>query len=195
VFAEDRRAFVAGRALSRTVLAEAAGVAPRDIAFDANEYGKPRLARPRLDRQLSFNISHTRALVACAVGWDREIGVDVETIRDPPMDLAEHYFAPPEAAALRALSADEQRDAFFAVWTLKEAFIKAIGRGLSQPLDRFAVSWSPPALLPYGDFETGAAEWELRRFPAEHACAIAVCVSARGAPPPRIEIRWAGRLG
>ena len=191
VFAEDRRAFIAGRALSRSVLGAAAGVAPRDIEFALNDYGKPRVAHPRLDDQLSFNISHTRSLVACAVGWNREIGVDVETIRDPPMDLADHYFAAPEAAALRALTAAEQREAFFAVWTLKEAVIKAVGRGLSMPLDRFAVSWSPAALLPFGDFENTAARWHLRRLPTERSCAMALCASARGDASPRVDVRWA----
>jgi 4'-phosphopantetheinyl transferase len=196
VFAPDRHAFVAARALARAVLAHHAAAAPDQIAFAVNGYGKPRLALPRLDRELSFNVSHTREIVACAVAWDRPVGVDVETIREPPLDLVDRYFAPPESAALRALAPADQREAFFALWTLKESFIKAIGMGLSMPLDRFAVRWSPPALLPYGDFATAAAEWHFIQASPTGTGRLALCVRVERGAPPVVDTRWAsGPLG
>lgn len=191
VFAPDRHAFVAARALARAVLAHHAAAAPGQIAFAVNEYGKPRLALPLLDRELGFNVSHTRELVACAVAWDRPLGVDVETIRDPPLDLVDRYFAPPEIATLRALAPVDQREAFFALWTLKESFIKALGMGLSMPLDRFAVRWAPPALLPYGDFATAADEWHFIQASPTATSSLALCVRIERGAPPAVHTRWA----
>jgi 4'-phosphopantetheinyl transferase len=193
LFAADRHAFVAARALARSVLAHHTGALPLQIAFAENEYGKPRLSHPALGRELSFNISHTREIVACAVAWDRPLGVDVETIRDPPLDLVDRYFAPPESAALRALDAGDQREAFFALWTLKESFIKALGMGLSMPLDRFAVRWSPPSLMPYGDFAAEADDWIFVQESPTASCRLALCARAQG--DPVVEMRWAPRIG
>jgi 4'-phosphopantetheinyl transferase len=114
-------------------------------------------------------------------------------VRDPPLELADHYFAPPEVAALHALDAFGQRDAFFALWTLKESFIKALGLGLSMPLDRFAVRWSPPALLPYGDFANTAGDWQFTQSSPTDTCRLAVCVHAP--TPPPIEVAWASGDG
>jgi 4'-phosphopantetheinyl transferase len=191
VFPADRDAFVAGRSLARRLLAAHTGAAPDRIAFRETSHGKPHLAWPSPGRELSFNVSHTRALVACAVAWERDVGVDVETIREPPLELVDRYFAAPEARAILALPEAERRDAFFAVWTLKEAFIKALGRGLSQPLDRFAVTWTPPALLPYGDFESSADRWHLFRAQPAFDAALAVCAAGAAGKRPNVTVRWA----
>lgn len=151
VFARDRHQFLVTRALVRTTLSRYAPVAPADWRFEHNAHGKPRIAHAghqrapsdrRYDRRygLCFNLSNTRGVIACAVAASSdELGVDVEDTSRPgeTVDLADRFFAPVEVAALRALPAAEQRQRFFTYWTLKEAYIKARGMGLSIPLDQF----------------------------------------------------------
>ena len=89
---------------------------------------------------MSFNVSHASDLIVLAVATDRAIGVDAENMRsrDPCVDLADGFFAPSEAAALRALPAELRANRFFAYWTLKESYIKARGMGLLVALEDFS---------------------------------------------------------
>jgi 4'-phosphopantetheinyl transferase len=106
--------------------------------------------------------------------------VDVEVIRPltDMADLVRRFFAPAEVAAWEAVSPERQAEAFFCGWTRKEAFIKAIGDGLSYPLDRFVVSLHPdqPAqLLEIEGSPTAAQQWEmvsLRPFPQTVAAVV-----------------------
>ncbi|HEX7072380.1 MAG TPA: 4'-phosphopantetheinyl transferase superfamily protein [Rhodothermales bacterium] len=148
-FERDRRCFVTARTLLRTLLGRYLNVSPAEVRFRYGEQGKPELA---LDgRDLHFNLSHAGDRVLIAVGRGRQVGVDVEHIRDVryARSVANRFFSAYERDALQRLSDDEKRAAFFAIWTRKEAFIKALGGGLSHPLDAFDVTVSPdePARL------------------------------------------------
>ncbi len=145
-FHEDRQAYVAAHALLRAALSQQAGGPPRDWRFAATELGKPYLIDP--PRDLRFSMTHTRGMVAVAVTEGVEIGVDVEPAnrRAESMKLADRFFAPKEAAMLRALEGDARREAFFAIWTLKEAVVKATGEGLSRGLDSFTIFLDPPRI-------------------------------------------------
>jgi 4'-phosphopantetheinyl transferase len=153
-----RREFLLARGLARTVLASYAGVAPSDLRFQADAFGKPTLLAPTADPRLHFNISHSHGAIVCAAAMGRQVGIDVEdgSRRVQYLDLAERYFAPAEVAHLHGLPIADRRAAFFAIWTLKEAFVKAIGQGLSFALDSFAfeldvdrlLRFQPPASLP-----------------------------------------------
>jgi len=179
VFDADRDISIGARALARTLLLAYAGAArPGDLAFVFNDHGKPALADTVNGRRLAFNLSHTRGLVACAVAWDTELGVDVETVRDdPPLSVAQSYFAEPEIDVLQALAPGDRADAFYATWTLKESFIKARGQGLAIPLDSFAVQLQPPALLPYGALTATHADWRLAQLRPLPGFIAAVCWS------------------
>jgi 4'-phosphopantetheinyl transferase len=135
----NRRRYIAAHGLLRLVLADYLGTSPDAVAFRRNSDGKPRLAHPE---RLRFNLSHSGILGLLAVSANREVGVDVEEVRDVGdiEDLAKTCFSPVEQAALAAVPATERRWAFFAGWTRKEAFLKALGEGLSRPLDSFDVS-------------------------------------------------------
>ncbi len=148
VFERDRWQFLITRALVRTMLSRYATVAPADWRFITNEYGRPEvLDRPAGVADLRFNLSHTDGLIACAVTVGREVGVDVERItRAVTHDIPGRFFAPREVADLRALPEHDQPRVFFDYWTLKEAYIKARGMGLSLPLSDFAFCLRPPAL-------------------------------------------------
>jgi 4'-phosphopantetheinyl transferase len=129
---------------------------------------------------VAFNLSHSGDLALLGIACGREIGVDIERHR-PEVNceqLAEHFFAPVEVAALRALAPGERRAAFFACWSRKEAYIKAVGRGLSTPLDGFAVSLAPTApaaLLWARDAPHEIARWMLTSPLVGEGYSAAVC--------------------
>ena len=143
-----QRRFVAARAGLRSILGSHLRLEPRRLAFVRNEFGKPALAGSPVAH---FNLSHSAGTAILAISEDVEVGCDLEQVR--PIDhlgLARRYFHAAEVAAIEgSADAGAQALAFFRIWTLKEAFVKALGTGLSIPLDRFAVSIaeSSPALV------------------------------------------------
>ena len=140
-FAEDRAAYTASHALLRDRLARAAGCAPSDLEFRRNAYGKPFLAGA--DHGISFNISHTRGMVAVALGTNPAIGVDVEACGRAISDsdvIASRYFTPREAGVLlHEPSSVDHQTRFMWLWTRKEAVMKAAGMGMSLALSSFSV--------------------------------------------------------
>ena len=180
-YESDRREFLVAHALVRTTLSKYAEVPPDAWTFGANRYGRPEIAGPLADRRLQFNLSHTHGLSACAVALDREIGVDAEDLYRRPTgeEVAARYFAPAEVAALRATPPDERDDTFLQFWTLKEAYIKARGAGLSIPLEQFAFSLTPgraPAIQIDGMLGDDPATWQFVQFRPgpEHLLAVAI---------------------
>ena len=145
-FKRDQNSFVASHFLRRWVLSHYESVEPNQWRFVANEHGRPRIAFPLLDDPPQFNCSKSADLVVCAVIRGVAVGVDIERLdRRVPNSVAEATFASGEKAALEALPPLERGQRFFALWTLKEAYLKARGVGLTQPLDsmEFAVTESP----------------------------------------------------
>ena len=160
-FEKDRRAFTVSRGFLRDIIGRYLETKPGAIRFSYGPYGKPALSN---DSTLRFNMSHSRGVALVAVTDAREVGVDVEYIRADfaTEDIARRFFSPCEVEAFNGLSNDLQVAAFFRCWTRKEAYIKAIGLGLSQPLDGFDVTLVPdvpPALLHAG--EDDASRWSL----------------------------------
>ncbi|AWA98045.1 hypothetical protein CU052_00905 [Vibrio harveyi] len=139
-FRRDYNSFVVAHSLKRQLLSAIIGVEPSMLFFGKNSYGKPVLIPPQ-SMDIQFNLSHTNGLVVVSVAYQTKIGVDVEQV-DSKIDtysLACSYFAKQEIALLKSLPDDQKRDGFFQLWTLKEAFVKADGRGLSTRLDGFHV--------------------------------------------------------
>ncbi len=136
-FEPHRREYLAGRGLTRQVLAHYTGQAPQDLRFEEGRQGKPALHDPC---GLHFNLSHACGLNVLALSRLGSLGVDVECIeaRRDIAPLVQRFFAAAEGQAVaRAPMAQRQRLAF-SLWTLKEALSKALGLGLSMPLDAFA---------------------------------------------------------
>lgn len=140
-FHRDRRDFVAAHALLRETLSLNGGEAPERWDLVATDSGKPVLAGSQASSGLTFNLSHTHGLVACVVGSEIDVGIDVEhlTPRVDPLDLARRYFSPAEVAYLMSGPDADRSERFVEVWTLKESYIKAVGMGLSHPLDTFSL--------------------------------------------------------
>jgi 4'-phosphopantetheinyl transferase len=180
VFDKDREQFLLARALVRCVLSRYADVPPAEWRFGQNDFGKPAIDRPAPPPQLAFNLSHTQGLVVCAVAKARSVGVDVEAIdRDVEhLTIAERFFAEPECRYLREATADERGRAFFRIWTLKEAYIKAHGKGLSIPLGSFAVvptDDQPPSLEMRDDSSVDASEWKFAQLEMAGQFVIGTC--------------------
>jgi 4'-phosphopantetheinyl transferase len=149
--AAHRKRYVVARARLRQLLAERLGAEPASIGILATDQGKPMLAPEHRASGLEFNLSHSFSLAVYAFARGRSVGIDVEQIREIPDsdDLAARFFSAAEAAAYRATPAGGRDLAFLACWTRKEAFVKALGEGLSHPLDAFDVTLDPdePALI------------------------------------------------
>lgn len=139
-FEKDRHTYLVTRAMVRTLLSRYGDLAPRDWQFEKNEYGRPSIASDLGYGALQFNISHTEGLIAIAFALERDIGIDVERAdRDSDVvQLADRYFSEHEVRDLHRIPAEEQKLRFFDYWTLKEAYIKARGMGLSIPLNQFS---------------------------------------------------------
>jgi len=182
-----RLEYLCTRALCRTVLAAHAGAAPTSLRFGAGAHGKPQLVGPRDLPPLAFNLSNTAGLVACAVvahgGLDPvvEVGLDVEALarRSQLVPIARRFFAPVEVADLLALPEGDRRRRFFDYWTLKEAYIKARGMGLSLPLSRFFFGLAvgaPPRIDFAPGFPDRPERWRFAQFEptANHLGAVGV---------------------
>lgn len=138
-FEKDRRAYVAAHGLVRAALSRYLRQPPEQLRFHKGPYGRPEISGAAACSGLRFSLTHTDGLVACAVARSTDIGVDVEaTTRPAPFEVMARCFAPAERSALAALPAEQQPERFYVHWTLKEAFLKATGRGLSDPMDRVA---------------------------------------------------------
>jgi 4'-phosphopantetheinyl transferase len=186
-FEPDRRAFVATRALVRTVLSRYAAVAPREWRFVTGKHGKPRVAHPDVTPCIYFNLANTLGLVVCAVSVAHEsIGVDVERIDRKPeiLDLADRYFSHYEALTLRALPSSERLRRFVAIWTLKESYVKARGLGLTQPLDQFSFLLDQEEIGVSFDERTpdDATHWRFALLDSSPHYMIAVGADTGGAP-------------
>ncbi|HEX7010275.1 MAG TPA: 4'-phosphopantetheinyl transferase superfamily protein [Phycisphaeraceae bacterium] len=179
-----RERFAVKRGVLRTILGAYLGRPPQSVRFDYGPQGKPRLAGQQGGDDLRFNLSDSQGLAVVAVAWGREVGVDIEAIdpHRPTQRLAERFFTPREVAHLAALPLRERPQAFFRVWTQKEACIKARGGGLSIPLSSFEVPLTPttePALVQSGQ-EGELRRWTLRLFEPAPAFAGALAVESAG---------------
>ncbi|MEO8439078.1 MAG: 4'-phosphopantetheinyl transferase superfamily protein [Spartobacteria bacterium] len=192
-FERDRRAFLISHALVRVSLSQFADVSPVAWRFRRNAHGRPEIDQPTL-MPLRFNLSHTRDLVACVVRRGLEVGIDVEAARDCSdlVALAERFFAPSEAAALRALPVVERSHRFYSLWTLKEAYAKARGLGFAFPFHRVAFQITKGVIETKFDPEIAdrAAAWSfsLMRPTPQHWLAVALQVS--GASGPHLKLNW-----
>lgn len=141
-FQTDRMRFIIARGAVREILSRYLDIEPNLICFSYNRYGKPVLDEEINNCRLHFNVSRSQDFALCAVIGEREIGVDIEFINqeNANLDVADRFFSQSEAINLNAFPENEQTAAFFRCWTRKEAYIKAVGKGFSYPIQDFSVS-------------------------------------------------------
>ena len=172
-----RNEFIQSRAFLRRLL-ESCGAGPaKQIAFSYSANGKPELAD--VETRLQFNVSHTRELAVFAVTRSHPVGIDVEWLgaTKEAEGIVASRFAPEEQAEFAALGEEMKQRGFLQGWTRKEAFIKALGRGLGYDLASFAVTLVGPARLLRVAADAGrVSDWTLADLPISpnHCAAVAV---------------------
>lgn len=200
--AHARRTFLAARILVRSLLSFYAPLAPADWRFETNQWGRPHIANSEAPAGLLFNLSHKPTLVTCLLGYNRDLGVDVEDTeanRSHLLEIADRFFSPSEAAALFQLPDTRQVQRFFELWTLKEAYIKARGMGLSLGLSGF--SFTPDGPRPVratvrfnDDFDDKEPDsWDFRLFRPDETHLVSTAVR-RSSQPLTIEVNDAAQL-
>jgi 4'-phosphopantetheinyl transferase len=184
-FEAGQRRYIASRGVLRSILGRYLNVSPLELHFHYGEYGKPSLAGDFTANPYEFNLAHSHELALFGFTRGVPVGVDLEYLKtDRDYDkIAARYFSKLENEIYCSLPPSERPGAFFNAWTRKEAFIKAIGQGLTLPLDSFDVTLTPgkPAqLLRVGDDPGEASQWYLESFAPDPDYVGAVAVRSRG---------------
>jgi len=184
-FEKLRTEYVLSHAMLRLVLSEYSPVRPEDWRFLTGQWGKPEIAGPALDIPLWFNLSHADGFVACVAARVPQLGVDVENMNRKTShdELARRFFAAAEYDGLRNLPPYLRREAFFRIWTLKEAYIKAEGKGLSIPLASFSFHFPAdhPAQVTHElNNESNSDHWSFYEFQPGPDYRIAVAARTTG---------------
>jgi len=179
-FNRDKIRFIVGRAVLRTIIGKYyIDIEPDRLELCYGSHGKPYLSTPFQGGTLQFNQADSNGLALYAFKRISEIGVDLEYMRfvQDADNIVKGSFSEYEKDAFEALSENEKHEAFFNCWTRKEAFIKAIGKGLYYPLDKFDVSLAPNEpvkLISINGDRLKATKWTLIDLKPEISYAAAV---------------------
>ncbi len=182
---KHRRRFIRARAVMRIILSRYIGVAADKIAFAYGAKGKPELSSEMGRPDINFNLSHSTDVAILAVAQNLRVGVDIEGV-NPELaidDLAERFFSAGEVRRLRELPVAQRVNEFYACWTRKEAYTKAVGGGLSVPLDSFEVAFGPrvpAALLGATPLPDEANCWSIYDIAVPQGYRAAVSVEGKG---------------
>jgi 4'-phosphopantetheinyl transferase len=161
-----RHAYLVSHALVRGALARELACDPSSLVFETNAFGKPQLVQPASTPRLEFNLSHTDGLCVVALSWQSRLGCDVEHLDRPGLDVEiSKSFTPEESEEIATHPSERQIHRLLSYWTLKEAYIKAEGKGLSMGLDTFYFSLdsdSPRLMLKHGA-QQPSAPWQFKQ--------------------------------
>lgn len=180
-FKKDHDRYVISHGALRIILARYLNVEPQSIVYEKASHGKPFL---KDHPEFKYNLTHSGQMVLCAINLEKELGVDVEYLdkKVEYIELADRFFESNESAFIARQQGDALKHAFFKTWTQKEAFIKAIGLGLSFPLKNFRVEAAPDLpgdLIAVNDDVLRVSDWRLESFQVadDYFGAVAVDVS------------------
>lgn len=188
---EARASFLIGRGMARAMLAEVTGVAAKDWMFTEGAHGRPEVASP--DTPYHFNLAHSHGAVVCIVGRDREIGVDIEFLERPAAspELMARVCAPDELADIEAAADALRQERFLVYWTLKEAYLKARGLGISVHLAdvAFSLAAGQPTFAPRGSLADADTRWTFRLAQPSPTHLVAVAADVRNGVEPNIRFQ------
>lgn len=141
-FSEDKSSFALYHACKRLILADYLNQSPQEIIFSTQEKGKPFLQ----NQKIKFNLSHTKEMAMLAVAVDIEVGIDIEKVKTTSdyLTIAKRFFHLEEYEFLKNIgNTAQQQNAFFEIWTAKEAVLKATGEGIAAGMNTFNVQTNP----------------------------------------------------
>jgi len=179
-FPEDSHHYLVSHALVRNVLSKYVEVPPYGWVFSRSDHGRPEVANPGLP-PMRFNLSHTKGLAACIVTLSSDCGIDVEKIyaRHNPIGVAKRMFSSPEYEHMQQLNGRVQLEYFFTRWTLREAYVKARGIGISFPTRKlnFNIEYSNGINVEFqSEMQDTSEDWQFQLLPLtnEHITAVAI---------------------
>ncbi len=177
-FEKDRRGYIISHGATREILAQYLKCQPCNVEYKENSFGKPFLKNSA--SKIFFNLSHSCDWALLAVSNNRQVGIDIEFIRNDfdESEVAQHFFSRTENEVLLSLPKHLRKKAFFDCWTRKEAFIKANGKGLSFSLKEFSVAFAPAERarlvdLENSNLESGGWEIEALEIASNYSAAVA----------------------
>lgn len=165
----DAQRALIGDILARYLLCKRLGVRNNELIFALNEYGKPFLIH---DSNIQFNISHSGRWVTCSID-NFQVGIDVEQVKPIDISIAERFFSKEEVKSLMNRCIAERESFFFDLWTLKESYVKAVGKGLSIPLDSFSIQIAGDNITLNSAMES--EDYYFKRYPIDKGYKMAVC--------------------
>ncbi len=198
---QDAQRSLIGELLIRYILKERYQLPSHTLTFSKNSYGKPYLNE---HTDIHFNLSHAGDWVICADG-QVPVGVDIEKIRPIDFAIAERFFTASEYKLLMDTAEQERLQLFYTLWTLKESYIKFVGKGLSIPLDSFAIELIAPdqarMTAPHPE-EDSSGSWDdhceqtcyFRKINMDREYQLSVCSAAPFGPRPLIMLDWSELL-
>ncbi len=159
---KDKRRFIVSRGLLRENLGNYIGTEPSDITFTYNKYGKPDLKPEHNQGNIKFNVSHSANLAIYAISQNREVGIDLEYIREVRTadKIIKRFFTQQETDFYYSQPEDKKKLAFFTLWTRKEAYSKARGMGIGLPSKEFDLNLAPTTVISTTDMKT-ESKWSL----------------------------------
>jgi 4'-phosphopantetheinyl transferase len=190
-FPHDRHQQLITRGLQRTVLSRYMPArAPAEWRFELESRGRPRIAAAQNDAGLHFNLAHARGLVAMAVARFPEVGVDVEEFRErrAPFAVARRYFSGAEVDEMESLPEDARAKRFFQLWTLKEAWLKAVGTGLVVRLDRISFLGLGTRMR-FDLADARNSDWHFTQFMPDETHWLALACRPPPDAPPDLRLR------
>jgi 4'-phosphopantetheinyl transferase len=168
-FRKDRESFIIRRGTLRHILGSYLSLKPNQLHFSCGKHGKLELANTVSQGGIHFNVSHTQGCALYAFSINREVGVDIEYVRDIPemKQIVQQFFSKSENAFFHTISASQRKEAFFSCWTRKEALIKAIGVGFHYSFDKLTVSMvssEPTKLVEIRALEEERTQWSIQNL-------------------------------
>jgi 4'-phosphopantetheinyl transferase len=187
---DDRMMFLLGRTMARAMVGRAIGVAPEAWRWREGAHGRPEVDDPRCP--IRFNVAHSAGLVVCAIASGRDVGVDVEDVRrSPPNPLVvTRYCSPMEAADIGPRGDPGWQARFLQYWTLKEAYLKARGLGISVPLAEieFRLNGTHPRVGFRGSLAESETGWSFHLGEIPPRYLVAIAAESPVGPEPRFVI-------
>ena len=180
-FDTDRNAYIAAHALTRGLLQAIGGRPAASWQFQETESGKPEIMCPAEEPTLQFSLSHTRQLVACAATQGFALGIDAEALDRPEVgtSVVEAVLSPSEIALLNAAPARLRHRTFLQLWTLREAYVKATGKGIHFPREDFSFALDPLDIS-FAGGDGDASEWQFFAWNASlHMLSLAIRCNQR----------------